>query len=733
MKCFECSKPITLKVKQCPYCKKKFCSDFCESEHSYSIHLRKTITSTNHENTNKVKSPYITNGILNKSNTIKYDSIFELKNFTLEIENGKPKLIGQGAYGHVFLAKNNINNNFYVLKHMEKQKIIKNLGNMDKIYNEINIQSRIDHPNIIKLLYCEESEKYFDLVMEYANKDTLLSIINKKQGLTEKQTFIYFIQILNAIYFLHQNNIIHRDIKPENILIFNNDIAKLSDFGCCINILDNKPRETFCGTIDYMAPEIFAKKQYSKEIDMWSLGVLLYEMLHGDKPFTPNKFYFTEKDIMKNIIMNKYSCAKFISKECKDLIGHLLEVNRNQRYKIEDIYKSNFVKIYERKKILLSKSKSLSKEKIIKNNNIDIEKIKNNTVNNLEVFENFEVNNELQCRSLKETSINNNNLNKPINKKLYLTKRPKSFRNSDNNTLKTYLLQSNKKNEKNECKEIFIKLIDKQKADKSSFHNSSKPPKTNNTSRISQQIYSKPLLNFTSSISKEFYNDNKEIVYRNNNSKNNNSSSLFNLKKKNNTDNVIISKKINSTKNTPNFNSNNIQSTNEQKFDDNLISPIKIKNANFNKAYKNLIGFDKNKSKKKYKCNLTKNKKEVNKIEKNMNLYKSHTKKNSRIFKNNTKTEKMEKLNLNLCKNNAPKLKNCIKYNSFRATEAPKIKIIKIIKNNIRGDLDSNPDDDEGGDEINDTPKKSNDLNRINPKVLINMFNNEKASFTYRK
>ena len=731
MKCYECSNPILSEIIKCSYCVKKFCSVSCKLTHENYAHLQKNTSSIINENNTKFNSPYITTGYLNISSPIKYNSIYELKNFIPEIENGKPKLIGVGSYGHVFLAKNIIDNNLYVLKHMEKQKIKKFLGNMDKIYNEINIQSRINHPNIMKLLYFEESEKYFDLVMEYAKKDTLLSNINKNQGLTEKQSFIYFIQIINAIYFLHQNNIIHRDIKPKNILIFDNDIVKLNDFGCCINILNNKPRDTFCGTIDYMAPEIFEKKHYGKEIDIWSLGVLLYEMLHGYKPFTPNKFYFTEKDITKNILMNKYSCAKFISKECKELISHLLEINRNKRYKIEDIFMSNFVKMYERKKILLQKFKSLSKENINNNKNaFYTENLINNEIKHPEYFENFEVNNEHQCRTLKNRT--NNNINKIINKKKYLIKKPKSFRNSDDKTLKHYILNSDiKENDNIKCKDTFIKLIDKQNVDKTDFNNNSNPLKKNYTSRISQQVYSKPLFNFTSSNIKNYsYIDNREIIYRNSHTKNNNSTSLFNLKKKNNTDHNVITKKIVSAKNTINFNINNIQFINGPKTDNNLA--IKITNSNFTKAYKNLIGYDKNISKKKIEPFLTKRKNETNEIKKYSNINKSHTKQNPKIYKKNIKNRKMGKLNLKLCKNNISKIINHKKYNSFRITETPKIKIIKINKNNIKGDLDSNPDDEEE-DEINDTPKKSKDLNRVNPLILINMFNNEMESLTHRK
>ena len=110
--------------------------------------------------------------------------------------------------------------------------------------------------------------------------------------------------MVNAIYFLHQNNYIHRDIKPENILLFENDVAKLCDFGWCVEFKD-EPRNTFCGTTEYMAPEMLNQKKYGKEIDVWSLGILLYEMLHGHSPFKPDKNDFCDIDVIRNISFQK--------------------------------------------------------------------------------------------------------------------------------------------------------------------------------------------------------------------------------------------------------------------------------------------------------------------------------------------------------------------------------------------------------------------------------------------
>ena len=95
----------------------------------------------------------------------------------------------------------------YEIKDMIKEELIKGLDCLDPIYSEIDIQARCDHPNIIKLLYAKETETTFDLVMEYAKKGTLFEYVVKNEGLPEKKAFKYFIQIVNAIKFLHDNNV----------------------------------------------------------------------------------------------------------------------------------------------------------------------------------------------------------------------------------------------------------------------------------------------------------------------------------------------------------------------------------------------------------------------------------------------------------------------------------------------------------------------------------------------
>ena len=316
------------------------------------------------------------------------DPYFNLQNFEfLKAKNKNLITIGEGAYGKVFLAKHKKSEKKYAIKVINKEKIKLKNQKLDSIYKEITIHGSLIHPNIIRLYSYSEDEKNFYFIMEYAENGTLYNLI-KFRRLNEEETFDYFIQVISSIYFLHNNNLIHRDLKPENLLLNLDNKIKLCDFGICTDTSFGL-RETFCGTFDYMAPELINNIPYNQSIDIWSLGILLYEMLHGYPPFKSinkdKKFNFEE--LRKNVNKEDFEIDMNLnlSVECIDLIYQLLDNDSNQRIKIDEILFHPWIKKYENKIL----NENLYDENNIKKNMSIIEKeindinIENNIDNNI--------------------------------------------------------------------------------------------------------------------------------------------------------------------------------------------------------------------------------------------------------------------------------------------------------------------------------------------------------------
>ena len=169
----------------------------------------------------------------------------------------------------------------------------------------------------------EDDDSVF-LVLEYACNGSLFQKIKAKKKFSEKQTRGLFLQICEGVKYLHSNNIIHRDIKPENLL-FDGDIVKIIDFGWCVQGGD--VRMTFWGTLDYMAPEMIMGSGHSFKLDIWTLGILLYEMTHGYAPFTAKK----EVDKAQQILNIEIKFGAKISDQLQDLIKKILQVEPEDR------------------------------------------------------------------------------------------------------------------------------------------------------------------------------------------------------------------------------------------------------------------------------------------------------------------------------------------------------------------------------------------------------------------
>lgn len=194
--------------------------------------------------------------------------------------------LGKGTYGLVILGVNKKSKLQYAIKKIDKSKLSNRPKMCQQLRLEVKIMYELDHPNIIKLYNHFESDDAIFLVMEYAPLGMLFEILRKRDKLTEKQMAFFVKGLVSALDYMHNHipiNVIHRDIKGENILIGKDGEIKLGDFGLC-NYEENK-RSTYCGTPEYIAPEQLQGKRYSIEVDIWAVGILMFELLTGETPF----------------------------------------------------------------------------------------------------------------------------------------------------------------------------------------------------------------------------------------------------------------------------------------------------------------------------------------------------------------------------------------------------------------------------------------------------------------
>jgi serine/threonine protein kinase len=168
------------------------------------------------------------------------------------------------------------------------------------LHQEINLQKATEHPNVIKLFKVYQEPHKLHLLLEYASQGTLYQYIKRNNKLTDAQILFVFKQICFGVLELHKKNILHRDIKPENILLDENFIPKLADFGFACTIKKDERRRTICGTREYFSPEIWTHKNQSLKLDIWCLGVLLFELCHNRAPFK-----FIQKSFEKEAMMLK--------------------------------------------------------------------------------------------------------------------------------------------------------------------------------------------------------------------------------------------------------------------------------------------------------------------------------------------------------------------------------------------------------------------------------------------
>ncbi|RHZ50701.1 hypothetical protein Glove_493g22 [Diversispora epigaea] len=192
------------------------------------------------------------------------------------------QFLGKGGFGMCLKVENQAGEVF-ALKAIEK-----NSGqNYDEVINEIKIQNKLKHPYIVNLYDVFDDLDFVYLKMELCSNKSLLEMVQNRGELTESEVRLYMLQLIDAVGYMHDNNIMHRDLKPDNIFLSDNLDLRVGDFGLSkeLNSEDERQR-THCGTLPYMAPEILNPKVgYRFEADVWEIGVIMYILLFGCQPF----------------------------------------------------------------------------------------------------------------------------------------------------------------------------------------------------------------------------------------------------------------------------------------------------------------------------------------------------------------------------------------------------------------------------------------------------------------
>lgn len=235
---------------------------------------------------------------------------------------GKP--LGNGKFGNVYLVKEKKHDYVCALKVIYKKQMHK-CGMGIQMKREIELQSHFNHENILRFLgYFEDKDRWF-LVLEYCKKGELYGLLKQAGRFEEKRAARYIKDTAKALQYLQEMNCIHRDLKPENIMIDHNDKVKLADFGWSVR--SNTKRNTYCGTLDYLCPEIVQEKYYDGTVDQWCLGVLTYELCCGEPPFQSE----SREEIFRKVKNVTYKFPNYLTAQCKDFINRLLQADPSKR------------------------------------------------------------------------------------------------------------------------------------------------------------------------------------------------------------------------------------------------------------------------------------------------------------------------------------------------------------------------------------------------------------------
>lgn len=245
------------------------------------------------------------------------------------------RVIGKGAFGKVFQVRKKgssgivdgyVGDGILAMKVMRKDNIIKK-NHVGYMKAERDILTKVVHPFIVPLRYSFQTKSKLYLILDFVNGGHLFFHLYRQGIFSEDQARLYTAEMVSAVSHLHKNGIVHRDLKPENILMDADGHVVLTDFGLAKEIDELSRSNSLCGTMEYMAPEIIQAKGHNKNADWWSIGILLYEMLTGQPPFT----HANRQKLQQRIINEKVKLPPMMTTEAHSLLKGLLQKDPAKR------------------------------------------------------------------------------------------------------------------------------------------------------------------------------------------------------------------------------------------------------------------------------------------------------------------------------------------------------------------------------------------------------------------
>ncbi|XP_049841096.1 serine/threonine-protein kinase SIK2-like isoform X2 [Schistocerca gregaria] len=242
------------------------------------------------------------------------------------------RTIGKGNFAVVKLARHRITKTEVAIKIIDKSQL--DAANLRKVYREVDIMKTLDHPHIINLYQVMETKNMIYIVSEYASQGEIFDYIARFGRMSESAARRKFWQILSAVEYCHNKRVVHRDLKAENLLLDANMNIKIADFGFSNYFTPGETLSTWCGSPPYAAPEVFEGKRYvGPEIDIWSLGVVLYVLVCGALPFDGSSL----QSLRDRVLSGRFRIPYFMSSDCESLIRKMLVLDPCRRYTVEQI------------------------------------------------------------------------------------------------------------------------------------------------------------------------------------------------------------------------------------------------------------------------------------------------------------------------------------------------------------------------------------------------------------